>query len=306
MVSPKRWASALALTCMGVPAAAFAQEAPAEPTPAEAAPASAETSMTLGASASTETGTAAEADAQASASESEEPAASEEESEEATGDDEPKEPEAATEDTDHEGVVGRFGVGLLGGTTVSFPTSGFGTQDVNLPILGARYWMNERLGLQAGLGLAHSSGDNGRSDARSGFDTQTLWGMALHVGAPIVFFYDEHYKFLVQPEANFLFGTGRLHDNLNTTADEAVQMNAWGLDLGARVGAEVHFGFIGIPKLSLQGSIGAHYTLRQGITSNIEGGRQVDHVITRHTLGTAHFSDPWDLFTSSIAALYYF
>lgn len=257
--------------------------------------------MTLGASASTETGTSAEAEAQAEPPAAEPPASEPEAaaSEEAEDEDE-------SEDTDHEGVVGRFGVGLLGGTSVSFPTAGFGTQDINMPILGARYWLDERLGLQAGFGISHSSGDNGQSNARSGFDTQTLWGMALHVGAPIVFFYDEHYKFLVQPEANFVFGTGRLHDNLNTTADEAVQMNAWGLDLGARLGAEVHFGFIGIPKLSLQGSVGAYYTLRQGVTSTVEGGRQVDRVITRHTLGTAHYSDPWDLFTSSIAALYYF
>lgn len=289
---------------MGVPTLAFAQEAPAEATPAETPPASAETSMTLGASGSTDAGATAAASAEAQATEpaAAEPAAAAE----ATSDEEEAEDEEAEPDTDHEGVVRRFGVGLLGGTNVSFPTAGFGTQDVNMPLIGARYWLSERLGLQAGFGLSHSSGDNGQSNSRSGFDTQTLWGMALHVGAPIVFFYDKHYKFLVQPEANFLFGTGRLHDNLNTTADEAVQMNAWGLDLGARLGAEVHFGFIGIPKLSLQGSVGAYYTLRQGITSQIEGGRQVDRVITRHTLGTAHYSDPWDLFTSSIAALYYF
>jgi hypothetical protein len=130
--------------------------------------------------------------------------------------------------------------------------------------------------------------------------------MGVHVGVPLVFFYDKHYKFLAQPELNGVFATGRTNDNLNSLADNGVWLGGWGLDVGARVGAEIHFGFIGIPKLSLQGTVGLHYSLRQAAVSSVENGVKVDRSITRHSLGTAHNSDPWDLFVSNIAALYYF
>jgi hypothetical protein len=183
---------------------------------------------------------------------------------------------------------------------------GFNVQNVDLALIGARYWVSDRLGVQVGVGLNHASGDNNLSTAAVGYDTPTMWGMAVHAGVPLVFYHDKHYKFLAQPEVNAVFGTGRTNDNATANGDQATKMGAWGLDVGARVGAEIHFGFIGIPKLSLQGGIGLHYMLRQAVTSGSENGQIVDRSMTRNYFGTEKFADPWNLFTSSIAALYYF
>lgn len=305
MVSPTKWASAIALTMLGVPSlalgqtapategaapaapaaeAAPAEEAPAEPAP-EPSPEPAPVAATLSADAGVAATTAAPAPAPAEAK---------------PEDDAPK--------TDHDGVVGHFGVGLLGMASVSTLNPDFSTNDVTLPMVGARYWLNERLGLQAGLGMFHQSGDNNQSTQEFGYDTPTMWGLGVHVGVPYAFFYDKHYTLIAQPEANFVFGTGRVNDNQNINADQATQSGAWGLDVGARIGAEVQFGFIGIPKLALQGSVGISYQLRQAQLKTFEGpqNEEVNRTVTRHSLGTAHNNDPWDLFTSSIAALYYF
>ncbi|HSC87368.1 MAG TPA: hypothetical protein VLC09_08875 [Polyangiaceae bacterium] len=300
MGSPFRWASAAALTLLGAPAIASAQQA--------AVSASATTTTTT---------TAAEGEAQAAPPAAEEPKPEPKPEPEpapvaattaAPAPAEEKAEEKAEEDAqdDHQRVVGHLGVGLLGATTALTLNPDMSTNTVLLPTIGARYWLSERLGVEAGVGLWHQSGDDNQSSQAAGFDTPTLWAYALHVGVPFVFFHDKHYKFLVQPEANFVASTGRTNDDPNTAGDQGLSSASWGLDLGARAGAEVHFGFIGIPMLSLQGSVGLAYSLRQATVESVQNGRIVESAVTRHTFGTAHYNDPWDLFTSSIAALYYF
>jgi hypothetical protein len=73
-------------------------------------------------------------------------------------------------------------------------------------------------------------------------------------------------------------------------------------DLGARIGGEVHFGFIGIPELSLEGSIGAFFTYQ---TWGVSAGAAS---VSDNSLGlsTASFNNPWDFFASVVRARYYF
>ena len=73
-----------------------------------------------------------------------------------------------------------------------------------------------------------------------------------------------------------------------------------------RVGAEVHFGFIGVPMLTLQGTVGADLVWQRARVKSVEGGREVTHGRWNLDLRTANFNDPWALFTNSISALYYF
>lgn len=302
MGSPMKWASAFALTLLGMPLASTAQTT---------APEAEKTGETTGSVAVT-TEVAAEAAPKSEPAPASEPAAvTTTTTTQATA--EPTAPVVTTtevvaveKEDDHMGVVGRIGVGLLGSTTAMTVNPDFTANRMTLPIIGARYWVSERLGLQAGVGVMHQSGDNDQNTLRSGFDTPTSWGFAVHVGAPFAFFHDKHYKFILQPEANFVAVTGRTNDNANLPGDQGVSVGGWGLDLGARAGAEVHFGFIGIPMLSLQGSVGLAYQLRQAKLTSVVNGQEVVQTKTEHAFGTAHYSDPWDLFTSSIAALYYF
>jgi hypothetical protein len=72
------------------------------------------------------------------------------------------------------------------------------------------------------------------------------------------------------------------------------------LDLGARAGSEIHFGFMGIPQLSLQGSVGVR--LNMNSTSGDPGDNSTSHFDLATTVG----DNPWNIFTSNVAALYYF
>jgi hypothetical protein len=76
------------------------------------------------------------------------------------------------------------------------------------------------------------------------------------------------------------------------------------IDAGARAGAEVHFGFMGMPELSLEGSVGVIYS-RQTATAEVGKQRVTD---TNTMLTTSSFNNPWDIFKGigTVAARYYF
>jgi hypothetical protein len=186
----------------------------------------------------------------------------------------------ASDATDHAGVVGHFGVGFLGTRGLALPGAAAGAT-VDAPVIGLRYWLDPRMGIDAGLGFRFSGG----SDATPSYNIAIV-----HFGVPLALAGSKHFSFQVVPEANLGYGTGHLGGG-PTTKD-------FHFDLGARAGAEIQFGFIGIPELALQGGIGV--------------GLNYDHFSTAgagsHTLGfgTSVGDTPWQIFTGNIAALYYF
>jgi hypothetical protein len=104
-----------------------------------------------------------------------------------------------------------------------------------------------------------------------------------------------HFSFQVIPELNLGFGGAS-----QTVGGMDQSVSAFHLDLGARAGAEIHFGFINVPQLSLQGSIGARMNIDS--TSNDPG----DAGTSNFSLATTVGDNPWNIFTSNVAALYYF
>jgi hypothetical protein len=75
------------------------------------------------------------------------------------------------------------------------------------------------------------------------------------------------------------------------------------LDIGARAGGEVQFGFIGIPELSLQAGVGLAFSYDHSKQTQ-PGGASNSRNTT--SFGTSVGNNPWNIFTSNIAALYYF
>ena len=150
-----------------------------------------------------------------------------------------------------------------------------------LTTLGARYWFKnaggnsiKALALDAGLGLGVSAGDG---------PTEIAFG--LHLGLPLALSMHKHVNFELIPELNIGFG----HTNAGGGAS-GVNFN-----LGLRAGFEVFFGFIGIPQLALEATVGAGF----GLTSVAN--------TTQFFFGTAPgHSEPWDIFSPGIAARYYF
>ncbi len=222
--------------------------------------------------------------------------------------------------TDHEKFVGHFAIGYLGLTNLPIgkgnlnpngPSAAAVAQStVPAPVIGGRYWLNKLLGIDAGIGFALSSSSNetqlGNVDTTS--DGPSVLGFAFHGGVPLALATGKHYTFQVVPEANIGFTHQTIKGNGNNPPPD-LRLSGFRLDVGARAGAEVHFGFIGVPELALQATIGLYFQ-RQTWHAAQDAGQGVpadnSSSISQTGFGTSVQSDPWALFVNNIAALYYF
>jgi len=179
-------------------------------------------------------------------------------------------PPPATEepagDTDHSKVS--FGVSFIGferfqlepGDRVNDADAG----PYRLPMttVGIRLWVTEMIGLDIGLGLgiATDSYDNADPDGptvQTGRDG--AFGLRVHFGLPVALQTYEHFNILLIPELAFTYGATTFIVNPNDIepgAPSDVDVSAIALDVGVKVGGELHFGFWGVPNLSLQATIG--------------------------------------------------
>ncbi len=232
-------------------------------------------------------------------------------------------PEAAKKDdgiTDHEKVVGKFGVMYFGVTQQPIGTgaaANVGRGTVQTPVIGMRYWLQERLGIDVGVGFNFFSSSraveaNGQPEATT--DGPAVLAFALHGGLPLAFAYGKHYKFLLVPELNLGYATQtEAAQNVPPGAPTPPDIHRSGFrfDVGARVGTEIQFGFIGIPELALQASVGLNF--RRQVWSASRDANAAAGVPNpesssdgQNNLGTTVQSDPWALFVNNISAIYYF
>jgi hypothetical protein len=219
--------------------------------------------------------------------------------------------DVAVSGTDHAFTVGRFGIGAFG--VLELPTMG-GTgaagglnldanATLSAPSIGVRYWLDERLGIEAAIGIGWQGGStrvevSGPGGVTNTLNDVSLFGLALHGGLPIVFASAQHIAFLVIPELNLGFVSGSWDDQGPNNRD--TDLSGFLLEVGARAGAEIEFGFIGIPQLALQGTVGLHlrYEGRSASVGNTE--------TSRHTLTFRTSVDGEDFLTANLAAIYYF
>ncbi len=222
--------------------------------------------------------------------------------------------------TDHEKVVGKFGVMYFGVTQQPIGTgaaANVGRGTVQTPVIGARYWFQERMGIDVGLGFNFFSSSrsvqaNGQPEQST--DGPAVLAFALHGGLPLAFAYGKHYKFLLVPELNIGYAT-QTEAAQNVPAGAAtppdIHRTGFRFDVGARVGTEIQFGFIGIPELALQASVGLNFRRQVWHASrdaNAAAGVPNPESSSdgQTNFGTTVQSDPWALFVNNISAIYYF
>lgn len=200
--------------------------------------------------------------------------------------------------TDHSRFVGDFAIGFLGLQSINIATPGGGAPiPVNAPIIGGRYWLDDGMGIDAGLGFAFGSSSSSveTDDLTTNTNLPQPTAIILHGGVPFALADSRYFVFELIPELNIGFAG-------NTVGDD--QLRGFHLDLGARAGAEVHFGFIDIPQLSLQAGIGVNLSYNR--VSSTNDTTDITNTLSSTSFGTTVGNDPWDIFTSSISALYYF
>jgi hypothetical protein len=203
----------------------------------------------------------------------------------------------------HEAVVGRFGVGWLGTTDVpvgpAIPNaSAMGTTPIAAPTVGLRYWLSSMLGIDAGIGFfTTSSATRLESGSATTTDGPTRTAFVFHAGVPISLADVGNFAFRVIPEINVGIGSGK-----GTTTNAAAELSGFVLQGGVRAGAEIFFGFIGLPHLSLEGSVGAFLSSSTGKLSADGGSTRFSSLV----FSTTSVAQPWDIFRRDIAARYYF
>lgn len=207
----------------------------------------------------------------------------------------------APTEPDHSSVVGSLGVGYLGASQVAI---GVGGTTMTAPVVGVRYWLDPMLGLDLGLGLGMTSGKTKTSPANGPSETEddpSFTAFIIHAGVPLSLREGKHYSFQIIPEANFGMGTGSAE-----RGEADIDYSGMRFDIGARAGAELHFGFIGVPELSLQGSVGLQFITASAKTETKQADQKDKVEASATRLGTTVHDNPWNIFTTNVAALYYF
>jgi hypothetical protein len=214
--------------------------------------------------------------------------------------------------TDHNAMVGKFGISWFGVSSIPIGTgTPVGTGDdpeiapgapasVSTPAIGIRYWLNDRIGIDAGAGISIAAGD--ARNVTSGVDKQTIFSMLAHAGMPFSVASGKHISLQLIPEMNLGFAVSSVEPVQGPNPPPNATLTGVRFDVGARIGGEVHFGFMDIPELSLEGSVGLFLTY-QATKAEVATAfaSQYNILVT-----TAAYQNPWDIFTSYVRARYYF
>jgi hypothetical protein len=211
---------------------------------------------------------------------------------------------------DHDRFVGRLGVTYFDITNLPIANpqiggaGGLTSSNVTAPVIGVRYWLMQRIGIDGGIGLGFAGGSD--ETVAGGTDTTVNKvasnGFAFHVGVPIVLAEAKHFTFLVIPQATLGFTSATYSPPAAGGGGPNQSLSGFLADVGARVGPEIHFGFIGLPQLALQATVGLSY--RRSVYKLSSNGNSASDGTS--TFGTQVNGDPWAIFTDGISATYYF
>lgn len=210
--------------------------------------------------------------------------------------------------TDFSKIVGRIGIGYMGQYDVPIGQAGQAganaTRSVPTQMIGVRYFFSERFGIDVGFGLGVLSGSTKVGAAST--DNPSTLGVSLKAGVPIVIASSSHYSFFFEPQALFGFA-GETIKSLTPTTQADIKNSGMRFTLGAAAGALVQFGFIGIPQLTLDATVGIAIPDIQSRTTESGAPTAVTKTTSSSTLITTYTGhQPWNIFHTNVAAIYHF
>jgi hypothetical protein len=193
--------------------------------------------------------------------------------------------------------VGRLGIGWYG--TRGVPVGPMDVIQTN--VVGVRYWATPMIGIDGALGFATTSGSTNNQPQPPGttFDNQSRTTFLLHAGVPIALANMGHFSFQVTPELDIGFGSGT---NPAPPPGPNTDLSGFLLQVGGRAGGELQFGFIGVPQLALDASVGLFLTSSTNKTSVGPNSQKISTL----TIATIQGNQPWNIFTGNVAVRYYF
>lgn len=207
--------------------------------------------------------------------------------------------------SDHAAMSEHIGFGYLGARTIPIFGGGNLGDSVSAPVIGVRYWLDPSMGIDAGIGFVSTGGTVTSPPDGDESDIQGHTGFLLHAGVPLNLADAGHFSFQIVPELNVGFANSTIKDPDPNGNIPDKKLSGFGLDIGARAGAEIHFGFMGIPQLSLQGSVGVRFSM-ENRTQVVESDPEQESKVSSTAIGTTVGDNPWNIFQSNVAAMYYF
>ena len=175
---------------------------------------------------------------------------------------------------------------------------------VSVPMLGIRWWTPVPwLGLEFGIGAMVSAAatDVPTANGSNIMDGPTTTELLFHFSAPLAIASTEHTIVFIAPE----FRIGRSTESTGDTRNPLLSMN---YDISLKAGVEVFFSIINLPNLSLEAGVraGLVHEIRTFPVGAPLGGPIQEGRRTETRFATSLVANPWDLFTSTLAARYYF
>jgi hypothetical protein len=217
---------------------------------------------------------------------------------------------AASTGTDFSKIVRTIGIGYFGQYDVPLG-SGTGARNIGTQLVGVRYFFSERAGIDVGVGMGIASGSNktegGTGTTATTVDRPSTLAMSFKVGVPIVMYSGQHYSFFFEPQALFGFAGETAKATTPGTAD--TKRSGTRLFAGGNAGALVQFGFIGIPQLTLDATVGFGLDVQGGKTESPAPGAPANVVknsFSQTAFGTLSSHQPWNIFHTNVAAIYHF
>ena len=198
-------------------------------------------------------------------------------------------------ETDHSKVVGHMGASYFGQFDVPFGTLG---SKAPAQIIGVRYWSSDTMAFDIGLGFATVGGST--KSGSTTVDNPSLFGLALMGGVPLTMLSAKHYTFFIEPQLRFGYAQQSIKP---AGGGDETKNTGYRVVLGATAGAEIQFGFIGIPHLALDATIGLGADIGSATTKT---GANPETTMSSTGVGTAAFNSPWNIFNTNVAARYYF
>lgn len=202
----------------------------------------------------------------------------------------PEPPHRAESDLDPQ--TRRVGIGYAG---ISQIPIGMNMADLTAPAVGVRVWASESMGVDLALGIGWAGGST--ESLGTSMDKDSVYGFVFQGGLPFALANRRHVSFQVIPFASIAYGGTKQGTGIAETTFTGTRV-----DVGARGGFELFFGFIGIPELSLNATIGAQFSMRK-VTVDSGGLTSSD---TSLGFSTTVQNSPWDIFAGNVAARYYF
>ncbi|MFI5302338.1 MAG: hypothetical protein ACHREM_29955 [Polyangiales bacterium] len=217
------------------------------------------------------------------------------------------------EATDHDRVVGHWAFGYFGELDVPIGAIGVRTagDTAAAQMIGVRRWFGRwRLDVAAGIALDQGTATNASTTADQ--PSTLIW--SAKVAVPYALWVEPHFTVFAGPEVAYGHSGETIAATPATTFSAAtaeIHHTGQRISVGGRAGAEIQFGFLGLPHLALDATIALTFDATSGSSDGIASttsttGATTTESFSHQSIQSSTGHQPWNIFFSNVAAVYYF